>query len=466
MTNDNDRDLLARFVDENNGDAFAELARRHQRMVMSVCKRMLGDCPDAGDSAQAVFLLLAEKASSLRGRDSLAGFLHHAARNISNHCRRSNARRAKNEKEAAEIMHDDSGQCSANEWKQLRDNVDKALDAMPEKLRNPVVLHYMEGCTQAEIAEQLGVSPGTVASRLSRGRERLQNELKAAGAVFGLAAIASFLQKDLAAVSIPTNFATTCAQTALVVKNTGLAGAKSVVSAKTIKIIQGALRTMKVARLKTLAIVTAAAVVVIGAPTAYVVLAGDNSAKPGLTGEGTDYPLDGKGGDVAAEPEMGIDKSTPKTGIIDKATPGIADRKSNVFGDGTDFPLDGKGGDVAAEPEMGIDKSSPKSDAVLTLIRKLAAGDPAQKRLGISLDNSRTAFLAASFSKDAVDVYGTSVHQACEAYMNSMSADAAAKEKSGDHAAADEMRGTMNSLLPYFDGVKAYFHGMHEEGVR
>lgn len=419
MTNDNDRDLLARFVDENNGDAFAELARRHQRMVMSVCRRMLGDCPDAEDSAQAVFLLLAEKASSLRGRDSLAGFLHHAARNISNHCRRSNARRAKNEKEAAETMHDDSGQCSANEWKQLRDNLDKALDAMPEKLRNPVVLHYMEGCTQAEIAEQLGVSPGTVASRLSRGRERLQNELKAAGAVFGLAAIASFLQNDLAAVSIPANFATTCAQTALVVKNTGLAGAESVVSAKTIKITQGALRTMKVARLKAFAIVTAAAVVVIGAPTAYVVLAGDNSAKPGLVGEGTDYPLDGKGGDVAAE------------------------------------------------PEMGIDKSSPKSDAVLALIKKLAAGDPAQKRLGTSLDNSRTAFLAASFSKDAVDVYGTSVHQACEAYMNSMSADAAAKEKSGDHAAADEMRGTMNSLLPYFDGVKAYFHGMREkEGVR
>ena len=52
-----------------------------------------------------------------------------------------------------------------------------ALMSLPEKHRLPLQLHYMEGCSVDEAARILGIPPGTVKSRLSRGREKLRELL-------------------------------------------------------------------------------------------------------------------------------------------------------------------------------------------------------------------------------------------------------------------------------------------------
>ncbi len=52
-----------------------------------------------------------------------------------------------------------------------------ALDALPEKMREVIVLHEIEGLAYREIAEVIGVPIGTVMSRLSRARERLQQDV-------------------------------------------------------------------------------------------------------------------------------------------------------------------------------------------------------------------------------------------------------------------------------------------------
>ncbi len=53
-----------------------------------------------------------------------------------------------------------------------------ALQEIPEKLRLPLLLHYMENCGVDEIARILGISRGAVCARLSRGREKLGRLLK------------------------------------------------------------------------------------------------------------------------------------------------------------------------------------------------------------------------------------------------------------------------------------------------
>src|SRR5262245_51767717 len=64
-----DHVLLERFVQQREETAFALLVRRHGPMVRATCRRCLGDTPDLDDAFQAVFLVLARKAGSIRRRD-------------------------------------------------------------------------------------------------------------------------------------------------------------------------------------------------------------------------------------------------------------------------------------------------------------------------------------------------------------------------------------------------------------
>ena len=56
----------------------------------------------------------------------------------------------------------------------------KALQALEEDYRLPIYLFYFEELSTQEIAQVLGIRPGTVRTRLSRGREQLRNTLKGA----------------------------------------------------------------------------------------------------------------------------------------------------------------------------------------------------------------------------------------------------------------------------------------------
>jgi Sigma-70 region 2 len=61
-----DSELLARYVAEREDDVFAVFMHRHGRMVLGICKRLLADSHDAEDCFQATFLVLAQKAASIR----------------------------------------------------------------------------------------------------------------------------------------------------------------------------------------------------------------------------------------------------------------------------------------------------------------------------------------------------------------------------------------------------------------
>src|SRR5262245_33497067 len=75
-----DRELLRRFVDGGDGEAFAGLVARHGPMVLGVCRRILRDAHAAEDAFQATFLVLVHKAGAIRVDDSLGRWLYTVTR--------------------------------------------------------------------------------------------------------------------------------------------------------------------------------------------------------------------------------------------------------------------------------------------------------------------------------------------------------------------------------------------------
>ncbi|MBA2480811.1 MAG: RNA polymerase sigma factor [Planctomycetes bacterium] len=198
LTEEIDGDLLQSFVDGEATErehAFAGLVHRHGAMVVAVARRHVGPA-DADDVAQAAFLVLARKASALRSHPSLAGWLHRVARNIARRHRDATGVRSRRERQAVVVK-------AADEPVAWRDDLDEALAHLPERYRTPLVLHYLEGCSQEDVARTLDVPAGTLASLLSRGRDLLRTNLARRGVRTSALAILGAAAHDAAAAQIP-----------------------------------------------------------------------------------------------------------------------------------------------------------------------------------------------------------------------------------------------------------------------
>src|SRR5262249_33878057 len=147
--------------------AFAELVERHGPMVLRVCRGVLVDRHDAQDAFQATFLVLACRARSIRGRDSLGPWLHGVAHRVASKARVQAAQRRARELRAAESKRTSEPESGPRDlWPVLSEE----LARLPEKYRAPVVLCYLENLTHDEAAERLRWPVGTVRGRLARAR--------------------------------------------------------------------------------------------------------------------------------------------------------------------------------------------------------------------------------------------------------------------------------------------------------
>ena len=159
-----DSDLLRKFVDDRDEDAFAQIVDRHIDMVYAAANRQLAGSSHADDVTQAVFIVLAKKAAKVNGF-TLAGWLVNAARLLAKQSIREEWRRKQREQQAA-IMKAESYR--PEEWQRVGPIVDEALSRLGQKDRTAVTLRYLEGREVAEIAASMGVSEAAAAKRLSR----------------------------------------------------------------------------------------------------------------------------------------------------------------------------------------------------------------------------------------------------------------------------------------------------------
>ena len=196
-----DSQLLDRFADEPEGEAFAVLAERHGPMVLGVCRSILEDEHDAEDAFQATFLVLARKARSIRAGESLAAWLCRVAFRIGVRADRERDRRRRGEA-GAMMRASQRGRVTDPEVVRA---LHEELDRLPESLRVPVVLCHLEGRTYEEAARMLRVPAPTIRGRLARARVRLAARLTRRG--MSIAVVAATLASRAAKASVPSALA-------------------------------------------------------------------------------------------------------------------------------------------------------------------------------------------------------------------------------------------------------------------
>jgi RNA polymerase sigma factor (sigma-70 family) len=196
-----DEELLEQFVSQRDEAAFAALMRRHGPMVWGVCQRALVHRQDAEDAFQATFLVLVRKAASIGRPKLLANWLFGVARRAATNMRATRARRARHEQLYAEPP--DIQVKLEDPTDDLGTVLDEELAWMPAKYRLPLLLCGLEGMTHAAAGKYLGWPTGTVAGRLSRGRQLLRTRLLRRGVTATAAVLTGVRAPDaaLAAVS-------------------------------------------------------------------------------------------------------------------------------------------------------------------------------------------------------------------------------------------------------------------------
>jgi RNA polymerase sigma factor (sigma-70 family) len=208
-----DRQLLERFARRRDGEAFAALVRRHGPMVLGVCRRVLGDHHAADDAFQLTFLVLARKAGGLSQPDRLAPWLYGVAHRTAAKARARTDRRRKRERPVRDLPAADSGDPLV--WRDLRPVLDDIIGRLPPPYRDPFILCYLDGLTNAEAARRLGCPPGTVATRLARARERLRGQLARRGVTLPAGLAAAELARELAPAAVSAGCAAVAVRAAL-----------------------------------------------------------------------------------------------------------------------------------------------------------------------------------------------------------------------------------------------------------
>lgn len=261
-----DGQLLDRFVSRESGcaePAFAALVERHGPMVLGVCRRLLADSHLAEDAFQATFLVLARRASTVRNRDALGGWLHRVAKRVALRLRVKHDRlRSRERPEVGEVAVEHAYGVERDE---LRAVIDEEIDRLGDGQRLPVILCCLGGLSQEEAAQRLHWPLGTVKSRLARGRKRLQERLGRRGfAPSAALALGSGLLGKEASAALPPALVetTTRAASALVAGGTTAGVVPAAVSA----IVREELGFMILAKLK-----LAAAISLTAAATAALV---------------------------------------------------------------------------------------------------------------------------------------------------------------------------------------------------
>lgn len=160
-----------------NDAAYEELVIRYGKLVNSVAYRITGNKYSAEDAAQDAFVSAWMKLDTLNEREKFSSWVcriaGNTAKNIAFHYRNT----------AADISLDlvsyfESEECDDPEITLVADSENEelreAVEALTEKIRETVKLHYFDGYSVKEIAEMLSLPAGTVTWRLSEGRKQLR----------------------------------------------------------------------------------------------------------------------------------------------------------------------------------------------------------------------------------------------------------------------------------------------------
>src|SRR5262245_828358 len=169
----NDLELIQQ-AQQGDGLAIRELYRQHSARVYAVVRRLAGDDALAEDWAQEAWVRVFRALPTFRGESRFTTWLHRIAVNSALHGRRWRERRARNETTLVPTLPSGGN----GEQAVLRMRLERALQKLPDRMRQVIVLHDVEGYTHEEIADLLGVTAGTSKSQLFKARARMRDFLR------------------------------------------------------------------------------------------------------------------------------------------------------------------------------------------------------------------------------------------------------------------------------------------------
>jgi RNA polymerase sigma-70 factor (ECF subfamily) len=176
VLNGNDPEVI-QACQRGEQDAFAVLFATNKDKVYSIALRYSGNEAAAMDIAQETFLKLWSHIKEFRGESSFEGWLY---RIVANACLDYQRRRRR-----LTFVDDLRNVCGSSKStalhelvrEEIKENVQQMVGKLPPEQRMAVVLRYTEELSYEEIAEAMGCSRGTVASRLNRAHKVLERRL-------------------------------------------------------------------------------------------------------------------------------------------------------------------------------------------------------------------------------------------------------------------------------------------------
>jgi RNA polymerase sigma-70 factor (ECF subfamily) len=171
------RDSLAARLKAGNRAAAAELIDIYYEQIYLFMRRLGYNCHVCEDLTQESFLRAWEHISQLKSGKTLNSWLYRIAVNVSKlHLRRHKGRKAVSI-EGINLPDSSDPEDGKIEHLEQLGRLKNAVAKLPIRLKQVVVLHYMQHLTIAEAAEAAGVREGTFKSRLNRALKALRNQI-------------------------------------------------------------------------------------------------------------------------------------------------------------------------------------------------------------------------------------------------------------------------------------------------
>jgi RNA polymerase sigma-70 factor (ECF subfamily) len=167
----------ARGGDRN---ALDQLLRRHYDRINAICRRIAGSTRDGDDACQEALIKITRSIGRFDGRASFTTWAYRIATNAALDELRKRARRPTLHHSEVDPLADQVDAVAQRRIESIveRSTIDEALATLPEEFRTAVVLRDVLDLDYAEIAALLEVPPGTVKSRIARGRTALADRLR------------------------------------------------------------------------------------------------------------------------------------------------------------------------------------------------------------------------------------------------------------------------------------------------
>ena len=186
-----DAELLSRYALDGDEAAFSDLVQRCLPLVYSAALRQVRRPEIAEEVAQVVFVILARKAKRLHRDVILSGWLYQTTRYACQRAIRTEMRRIKREREAAQ--QGAQMEQSENNWNSVEPMLDDLMARLREQDRLVLVLRFFEGQSLAQIGDRMGTSEDAAQKRVARALERLRTLFSKNSVQTSTAVLASLL---------------------------------------------------------------------------------------------------------------------------------------------------------------------------------------------------------------------------------------------------------------------------------